>query len=150
MVNMRISEKMMTKKYELVLNYIKDLSVEVPDSESFIISREQISKYVMGININSKALKNKMIEVITKLEYKDPGNNKKKSNFEILYASVIKVKEENLDKKILEKIVLCDLQNEIYPKLEKIFLGVIKDAGFPDLKFEKKIDFEQLYNQKLN
>ena len=90
---------MMTKKYELVLNYIKDLSVEVPDSESFIISREQISKYVMGININSKALKNKMIEVITKLEYKDPGHSKKKSYFEILYASVIKVKEENLDKK---------------------------------------------------
>ncbi len=150
MVNMRISEKMMTKKYELVLNYIKDLSVEVPDSETFIISREQISKYVMGININSKALKNKMIEVITKLEYKDPGHSKKKSYFEILYASVIKVKEENLDKKVLEKIILCDLQNEIYPKLEKIFLGVIKDAGFPDLKFEKKIDFEQLYNQRLN
>ena len=150
MVNMRISEKMMTKKYELVLNYIKDLSVEVPDSESFIISREQISKYVMRININSKALKNKMIEVITKLEYKDPGPSKKKSYFEILYASVIKVKEENLDKKVLEKIILCDLQNEIYPKLEKIFLGVIKDAGFPDLKFEKKIDFEQLYNQRLN
>ena len=68
------------------LNYIKDLSVEVPDSESFIVSREQISKYVMGININSKALKNKMIEVITKLEYKDPGPSKKKSYFEILYA----------------------------------------------------------------
>ena len=146
----------MTKNYEIILNYIKDLSIEIPNAETFIFSRENISKYVMGININSEALKNKMIEVITKLEYKDPGPSKKKSYFEIIfatiikYASVIKVKEENLDKKVLEKIILCDLQNEIYPKLEKIFLGVIKDAGFPDLKFEKKIDFEQLYNQRLN
>ena len=104
----------------------------------------------MDINISSKALKNKMIEVSTKLTYKDPTNNKKKSYFEILYATVISVKDQNINKKSLEKIILCDLQIKIYPKLETIFLNIIRDAGFPNIKFDKKIDFEKLYNKRLN
>ena len=91
-----------------------------------------------------------MIEVITKLNYKDPVDRQKKSYFEILYASVIKIKDKNIKKEELEKIILCDLQNEIYPNLEEIFLRIIKDSGFPDLKLEKKVNFEQLYNQRLN
>ena len=140
----------MTKKYEIVLKYIKDLSVEIPNAEVFIFSREYITKYSLGINITTKPLKDEMIEVITKVNYKDPTENKRKSYFEILYATIIKIKDKNLKKEELERIILCDVQNEIYPGLEKIFLNVIKNSGFPDLKLEKKVDFEKLYQQRLN
>jgi len=141
---------MMTKKYEIVLNYIKDLSVEIPDAQTFILSKEYITKYKLGINVTTKAMKNDMIEVITKLHYKDPNDNKRKSYFEISYSTVIKIIDKNLKKDDLEKIILIEVQNEIYPGLEKIFLNVIKDAGFPDLALEKKVDFEKLYNQRFN
>ena len=140
----------MTKKYEIILKYIKDLSVEIPSAEAFIFSREYITKYSLGINITTKPLKDEMIEVITKVNYKDPTENKRKSYFEILYATIIKINDKNLKKEELERIILCDVQNEIYPGLEKIFLNVIKDSGFPDLKLEKKVDFEKLYQQRLN
>ena len=140
----------MTKKYEIVLNYIKDLSVEIPDAQTFIFSKEYITKYSLGINVTTKAMKNDMIEVITKLNYKDPNENKRKSYFEISYATVVKIIDKNLKKDDLEKIILVEVQNEIYPILEKIFLNVIRDAGFPNLALEKKVDFEKLYNQKLN
>jgi len=140
----------MTKKYEIILKYIKDLSIEIPDAETFIISKENITKYTLGINITTNPIKDQMIEVVTKLNYKDTKENKKKSYFEISYATVIKLKDQNLKKDDLEKLILCDLQNEIYPDLEKIFLKSINDAGFPDMKLEKKIDFEKLYQQRLN
>ena len=140
----------MTKKYEIVLKYIKDLSVEIPDAETFIFSRDLITKYSLGLNITTKAMKNNMIEVITKLSYRDPHKSRKKSYFEILYASVVKINDKDLKKDELEKILLCDVQNEIYPGLEKILLNIIRDSGFPYLKLQKKIDFEKLYTQKLN
>ena len=140
----------MTKKYEIILKYIKDLSIEIPDAETFIVSKENITKYTLGINITTNPIKDQLIEVVTKLNYKDTKENKKKSYFEISYATVIKLRDQNLKKDDLEKLILCDLQTEIYPELEKIFLKSINDAGFPDMKLEKKIDFEKLYQQRLN
>ena len=141
---------MTTKKYEIVLKFVKDLSVEIPNPDTFIFSREYITKYSLGINITTNPLKNEMIEIITKLTYKDPSENKKKSFFEILFSTVIKINDKSLKKEELERVILCDVQNEIYPELERIFLGIIRDSGFPDLKLEKKINFEQLYQQRLN
>ena len=140
----------MTKKYEIILKYIKDLSVEIPNAETFIFSRENITKYTLGLNITTNPIKNETIEVITKLNYKDTKENKRKSYFEISYATVIKLKDKEIKKEQLEKLILCELQNEIYPELEKIFLQSIKYAGFPNMKLEKKIDFEKLYQQRLN
>ena len=140
----------MTKNYEIILQYIQDLSVEIPSAETFVYSREYITKYSLGININTKVLKNEMIEVVTKLTYKDPSENKKKSHFEISYSTVIKITDKTIRKAELEKILLCDLQVEIYPRLEKIFMNLIKDAGFPELKLEKKIDFKKLYQERMN
>ena len=141
---------MMTKKYEIVLKYIKDLSVEIPNPDIFIFSKEFITKYTLGINVTTEPLKNSMFEVITKLNYKDPSENKRKSYFEISYGTVIKILDKNLEKKELEKIILVEVQNEIYPGLEKIFLSTIKNAGFPDLHLERKVDFEKLYKQNLS
>ena len=140
----------MTKRYEIIIKYIQDLSVEIPTAETFIFSREHITKYVLGINISTKTLKNKMIEVVTKLTYKDPSENKRKSHFEISYATVIRILGEKIDKIEIEKILLCDVQKEIYPELETILIRLIKDSGFPELKLDKKIDFDQLYLKKSN
>ena len=140
----------MTKKYEIIIKYVQDLSVEIPNTETFIFSREYITKYILWINISSKTVKNKMIEIITKLTYKDPSENKKKSHFEISLATVIKLLDEKIEKIELEKILLCDVQKEIYPDLERTLIKLIKDCGFPELKLEKKIDFDQLYKKRTN
>tara|TARA_B100001027_G_scaffold44326_1_gene28662 strand:+ start:468 stop:890 length:423 start_codon:yes stop_codon:yes gene_type:complete len=140
----------MTKKYEIIIKYIQDLSVEIPTAETFIFSREHITKYVLGINISTKTLKNKMIEIVTKLTYRDPNENKRKSHFEISFATVIRLLGEKVDKVEIEKILLCDVQKEIYPDLETILIRLIKDSGFPELKLDKKIDFNQLYLKKSN
>ena len=140
----------MTKKYKILGKYIKDMSSETPDIETYIFVRDYISKYQLNIDINSKALKNKMIEINTILKFEDKQDNKKKSYFEINYSTIIKVEEEIREKKDLEKIILCDVQTEIYPELEKSLLSLLHNSGYPNVKFEKKVDFEQLYNQRLN
>ena len=140
----------MTKKYEIILKYIKDLSVEIPNAETYVLSREYITKYSLGINITTNPLKNEMIEIITKFNYRDPGENKKKSYFEISQATVIKIKEKNLKKEELEKIILCEVQNEIFSKLEKSLINMITDSGYPGIKFDKKVDFTKLFNEKFN
>jgi preprotein translocase subunit SecB len=140
----------MTKKYKILSNYIKDMSSETPDIETYIFVKDYISKYQLNIDINSKAVKNKMIEVNTILKFEDKQNNKKKSYFEMNYSTIVEIDDEIKEKNDLERIILCDVQIDIYPKLEKSFLNLLHNSGYPDVKFEKKIDFEQLYNQRLN
>jgi len=140
----------MPDNFKIILEYIKDLSVETPDAETLIYVKDNILKYQMNIDITSQALKNKMIEVNTKLTFQDKDNSKKKSFFEIIYATIIKIDDKIKDKKEMEKIILCDLQVKIYTKLERIFLNLIKDSGYPEIKFDKKVDFEKLYNQRIN
>ena len=140
----------MSENFEILLNYIKDLSIETPDAETIVYVKDNISKYQMNIDINSQPIKNKMIEVNTKLTFSDNTDSKKKSLFEIIYSSVVKIKKENIENKEIEKIVLCDVPQIIYPKLEKIFLNLLSDAGYPGVNFQKKIDFEKLYSQRAN
>ena len=140
----------MTKKYKILSNYIKDMSSETPDVETYIFVKDYISKYQLNIDINSKAVKNKMIEVNTILKFEDKQNNKKKSFFEINYSTIVEIDDGIKEKSELEKIILCDVQIDIYPELEKSFLNLLHNSGYPNVKFEKKIDFEQLYNQRLN
>ena len=140
----------MTKKYKILAKYIKDMSSETPDAETYIFVKDYISKYQLNIDINSKALKNKMIEVNTIFKFEDKEENQKKSYFEINFATIIKVDDEVQEKKDLEKIILCDTQIEIYSDLERSFLNLIHNSGYPEVKFEKRIDFEKLYNQRFN
>ena len=140
----------MTEKYKILGKYIKDLSSETKDIETYLYVRDNISKYQLGIDITSKALKNKMIEVCTTFKFEDKEQNKKKSYFEIIFATIVKVNDNIQDKKELEKIILCDVQIEIYPDLEKSLLNFLHNSGYPGIKFEKKVDFENLYNQRFN
>jgi len=140
----------MTKKYKILGKYIKDLSSETPDVETYLYVRDNISNYQLDINITSKALKNKLIEINTTFKFLDKENNKKKSYFEIVYSTIIKPDDEVKEKKELEKIILCDVQNEIYPQLEKSLIDILHNSGYPNVKFEKKVDFDDLYNQRFN
>ena len=140
----------MTKNYKILAKFIKDMSSETPDAETFIFVKDNISKYHLSIDIKSKALKNKMIEINTIFKFEDKEKNQKKSYFEINFATIIKIDDEVKEKKELEKIILCDAQVEIYSDLEKSLLDLVHNSGYPEVKFEKKIDFVSLYNQKFN
>ena len=141
---------MTTEKFKILSNFIKDMSSETPDVQSYLFVKDHISKYHLNIEIKSIPLKNKLIEVNTTLKFDDKEQNEKKSNFEINYATIVKIDDGINDKKDLEKIILCDVQNKIYPDLEKIFLNLLNDSGFPGIKLEKKIDFEKLYKERFN
>ena len=140
----------MKENYKILGRYIKDMSSETPNIETYVFVRDNISKYQLGIDISSKVLKDKMIEINTLMKFEDKEENKKKSYFEINFSTIIKVDEEIKEKKDLEKIILCDVQIEIYPDLEKSLLDLLHNSGYPGIKFEKKIDFEKLYNQRFN
>ena len=140
----------MKNKFQILGNYIKDLSSETPDIETYLFVRDRISNYQLDIDITSKALKNKMIEVNTTFKFVDKESNKKKSHFEIIYSTIIKLNEEIKEKKDIEKIILCDVQTKIYPKLERALLNLLHDSGYPGIKFDKKVDFQKLYEQRSN
>ena len=140
----------MTENYKILAKFIKDLSSETPNTETYLFVKDNIAKYQLGIDITSKALKNQMVEINTKLKFEDKEENAKKSYFEIIYATIIKLNNEIKDKKELEKIILCDVQTEVYPNIEKALLDLLHNSGYPGIKFEKKVDFENLYKQKFN
>ena len=138
------------EKYKILSNYVKDMSSETPDVESFLFTKDNINKYELDIDISSKPLKNKLIEVNTNLKFQNKSKPDKKSYFEVVYASIVTIEETVKEKKELQKIILCDIQNEIYPKLEKILLNLLIDSGYPGVKFDKKVDFNKLFNEKFN
>ena len=140
----------MSENYKILGKYVKDMSSETPDIETFLFVKDHISKYQLNIDINSKALKNKHVEINTTFKFEDKDDNEKKSYFEIVFATIIRIGDEIKEKKDLEKIILCDVQKEIYPDLENTFLNLLHNSGYPGIKFEKKVDFEQLYNQRFN
>ena len=139
---------MSDKKYKILTEFVSDLSSETKDVETYIFVKDNISKYNLGIDIISKALKDKVIEIRTNFKFEDKTDNPKKSYFEIIYTTIIKVDEEIKEKKDLERIILCDVQNEIYPRMEKVFINLLETSGYKGIKFDKKIDFEKLYTQR--
>ncbi len=140
----------MTKKFKILTKYVKDISAETPDVETYLFVKENISKYKLNIDIKSKLLKNKLIEIQITFIFEDKESNEKKSYFEIVYAVVVKIDDDVKDKKDLEKIILCEVPDTVYPELEKVFLNLVHDSGFSGLKFEKKVDFNKLFSERFN
>ena len=140
----------MTEKYKILAKFIKDMSSETKDIETYLNVKEHLHNYQLGLDINSRALKNKIIEVNTNLRFENKQELKKKSHFELTYTTIIKIDENIKEKKELEKILLCDLQIKIYPDLEKSLLNLLHNSGYTEVKFDKKIDFEKLYNNRNN
>ena len=141
---------MMTEKFKILAKFIKDISSETPNIETYLFVKENISKYQLNIDINSRALKNKLIEINTTLKFEDKDSNEKKSYYEIIYTTIVRVDDEIKNKKDLEKIILCDVPTKIYPDLETSFLNLVHNSGHPNIKFEKKIDFYKLYNDRFS
>ena len=140
----------MTEKFKILAKYVRDMSSETKDIETYIFVKDNILKYQLNIDIKSMPLKNKMIEINTILKFEDKEDSKHKSYFEMNYATIVKIDDEVKEKKELEKIILCDVQHKIAPDLKKSFLNMLHDSGYPDVKFEKKLDFEELYLQRFN
>ena len=140
----------MTENFKILTEFTKDMSIETPNVESYLFVKDNIAKYHLNIDINSKPLKNKLIEVNTSLKLEDKEFNERKSHFELTYTSIVKINEEVKNKKELEKILLCDVQNKIYPNLKKIFVNLLENSGFPGIKFDKKVNFNKLYNEKFS
>jgi len=140
----------MTKKYKILGKFIKDISSETKDIETYLFVKDRITNYKLGIDITSKALKNKIVEVNTVIKFEDKEDVQKKSYFEITFATVVKIFDEVKIKTELEKILLCDVQEEISSYIEKSFLHLLHDSGHPGFIFEKNLDFQKLYNQRSN
>tara|TARA_Y100001935_G_C17251128_1_gene481049 strand:+ start:150 stop:575 length:426 start_codon:yes stop_codon:yes gene_type:complete len=140
----------MSVKHKIILTYTKDLSVEIPDVETLLIARERISKYKIILDISSKPLKNKMIEVFTKIKYTDLEESKKKAFVELLHSTLIEIEDLNVEKNEMEKFILCDLQLEIFPKIREAFIQILRHSGFPEADFSGEVDFLKLYKQRSN
>jgi preprotein translocase subunit SecB len=140
----------MKENFKILTEFVKDASSETSDVQTYLFVKDNISKYHLNIDIASKILKNKLIEVNTTLKFKDTEPNQKKSHFEMTYTSIVKIDEKVINKKELEKILLCDVQNKIYKNLEKAFLALLHNSGFPEVKIAKKVDFNKLYNERSN
>ena len=136
-------------KFKILAEFIKDMSSETKDVPTYLFVKDNISKYHLNIDITSKPQKNKLIEVNTCLKFEDKEENEKKSYFEIIYASIIKIDEDIKEKKDLEKIILCDVQNQIYQNIEKAFLNLLNRSGYKGVSL-KKVDFDKLYNERFN
>ena len=140
----------MSEKYKILSSFIKDMSSETPDVESFLFTKDNISKYELDIDISSKPLKNKLIEVNTCLKFHDKTKQEKKSYFEVIYTSVVRIEDSVKEKKDLQKIILFDVPTEVYTELEKILINLISSSGYENVKFDKKVDFNKLFNEKFN
>ncbi len=146
---MRILKTKMTKNYKILAKFIKDMSSETPDAETYMYVKDNISRYQLGIDINSRAIKSRLIEINTSIKFHDKEQNVKKSIFEFVHTSIVQVDENLRDKKILEKIILVDVQKDIYQDVEKTLINLLHNSGYPAIKVEKKIDFESLYKKNI-
>ena len=140
----------MSVKHKIILTYTKDLSVEIPDVQTYLLARERISKYKIILDISSKPVKNKMIEVFTKLKYTDVEESKKKALFELLHSTLVEIEDINIEKNEMEKFILCDLQLEIFPRIREAFIQILRHSGFPEANFSGEVDFLKLYQKRSN
>ena len=74
----------MSENYKIISKFIKDISAETPDVETYLYVKDYISKYQLNIEINSKPLKAQIIEINTILKFQDSSESKKKSHFEMI------------------------------------------------------------------
>lgn len=136
--------------YKIVAKYIKDLNFVIDDPKNFFLLTKNISNYKIKIDIKSKILKEKTIEVDTTLSLNSTKSDFDKIDVKIVYSAIIELGINLSDKKELEKIILVSVPTEIYPNIREIFILLFEKSGFKDVKIEKIVDFEKLYLQSRN
>ena len=137
----------MTKNYKILTSYVKDISSKINDTESYIYLKDNIPKYSLGIDINSLPLKNNMAEVNIKLTFDNKDEKDKKAYFEMTHSTVIRVEDSAVNKDDLKKIFLSDVPTEVYPEIERKFFEIVKSIGYPEIKLEKKINFQEMFEK---
>ena len=134
----------MENKFNILTEFIKDMSCETKNAQTYLHVKDVIKNYHLDFAINAKPMKNKLIEVDTILNFKDPNSSEKQSYFEIIYTSIVKIDDDVKDLD-LKKILLCEVPKKIYPKLEKSFIDMLHNAGYEEVQSNKKIDFDELF-----
>ena len=137
----------MTKNYKILTSYVKDISSKISGTENYIYLKDNIPKYSLGIDINSLPLKNNMAEVNIRLTFDNKNEKDKKAYFEMTHTTVVRVEESAVNKNELKKIFLSDVPTEVYPEIEKKFFEIVKSIGYPEIKLEKKINFQELFEK---
>ena len=137
----------MTKNYKILTSYVKDIASKISGTENYIYLKDNIPKYSLGIDINSLPLKNNMAEVNIRLTFDNKNEKDKKAYFEMTHTTVVRVEESAVNKNELKKIFLSDVPTEIYPEIEKKFFEIVKSIGYPEIKLEKEINFQELFEK---
>ena len=140
----------MAKNYKILISYVKDISSRISGTENFIYLKDNIPKYSLGIDIKSMPLKNNMAEVDIKLTFDNKTEKDKKAYFEMTHTTVIRVEESAVNKDELKKIFLSEVPTEIYPEIEKKFFEIVKSIGYPEIKLEKRINFQEMFKKNQN
>mgnify|MGYP000483245132 FL=1 len=134
--------------YKIIGKYIKDLNFTIPNTKTFFLLSKDIANYKINIEIKSNQIKQNIIEVLTSLNLSPTKNNFEKINTKIVYATIIELSGDKLEKETIEKIILIDVPSKIYSELRNIFIFLFENSGFKDVKISEKVDFENLYKTR--
>ena len=134
--------------YKIISKFIKDISFEIPNAQTFVMIEKEVLNYNLKFDIKSQPFKENIVEVNTILRLEPNQDVKHKMLTEINVATLVSLEKTFEDKKELEKIILINIPTQIYPTLYETFIFLFKQAGIKDLKIEKRVDFEELYNQR--
>ena len=134
--------------YKIIGKYIKDLKFNIPNPKAFFLLSKNISNYKINIEIKSTQIKENIIEVLTSLSLTPTKDESEKIETKIIFSSIIELNKENVQKEEMEKIILINVPNEIYPELRQIFIFLFENSGFKDIKINKTVDFEKLYKMR--
>ena len=134
--------------YKIISKFIKDISFEIPNTQTFLMIEKEILNYSLNFDVSSKPFKENIIEVNTILKLSPNQNVKHKMLTEINMTALVRVEKNSQNKGELEKIILVKIPTEVYPILYETFLFLYKQAGLKNVKVKKEIDFEKMYNEK--
>ncbi len=134
--------------YKIIGKYIKDLNFNIPNAKTFFLLSKDIANYKINIEIKSNQIKQNIIEVLTSLNLSPTKNDFEKINTKIVYATIIELSDDKLEKETIEKIILIDVPSKIYSELRNIFVFLFENSGFKDVKISEKVDFENLYKTR--
>tara|TARA_B100000941_G_C28124033_1_gene359510 strand:+ start:27 stop:446 length:420 start_codon:yes stop_codon:yes gene_type:complete len=135
-------------KYKIIGKYIKDLKFSIPNPKTFFLLAKDIANYKINIDIKSNQIKQNIIEVLTSLNLNSTKDDENKIDTKIVYATVVELSNDKIEKEEIEKIVLIDVPSEIYSELRKVFINLFESSGFKDIKISERVDFNKLYSMR--
>ena len=134
--------------YKIIGKYIKHIKFEIPNPKTFFLLSKDIANYKINVEIKSNQVKQNIIEVLTSLNLSPAKDDFEKIDTKIVYATIVELSNNNIEKKEMERIILIDVPTKIYHDLRNIFVYLFENSGFKDVKISKSVDFEKLYQMR--